>query len=328
MDLRQLKYFVAIVEHGSLSNAAVRLHIAQPALSQHVRHLEEDLGVQLLLRSSRGVTTTEAGARLHRHAKRILAQLDDLPDLVREADDAPVGEVRLGMSGTVSELVTVPLIELARSQYPGIRIRPAEAMSGYVFEWLRRDEVDAAIVYATTDPLGVSTQHMLTERLCLFAQRGAEPPEGARAGRAPLASALKLQLITPGRGHGLRDLVDGAASDGRLRLAPAFEIDSYIQIKALAQRGFGYGILPEVAVAREVAQGLFDKWLIVDPYVERKIFIAHRPDRPLSPATAAVVRMSITVLRRLVLQGTWPAALPPGAEGHSEKLWTPSEDAL
>jgi LysR family nitrogen assimilation transcriptional regulator len=328
MDVRQLKYFVAIVEHGSLSNAATRLHIAQPALSQHVRHLEEALGVQLLLRNSRGVTTTDAGARLHRHAKRILAQLDDLPDLVREADDSPVGEVRLGMSGTVSELVTVPLIELARGQYPGIRIRPVEAMSGYVLEWLRRDEVDAAIVYATTDPLGVSTQHMLTERLCLFARRGAAPPDGARGGEVPLAATLKLQLITPGRGHGLRDLVDAAASDHRLRLNPAFEIDSYGQIKALSLRGFGYGILPEVAVAREVAQGLLDKWLIVNPFVERKIFIAHRSDKPLSPATAAVVRLSATVLRRLVLQGGWPAALPTGEQGHSDKLWTPSEDAL
>lgn len=320
MDIRQLKYFVAIVENGSLSNAAARLHIAQPALSQHVRHLEDDLGVRLLNRSSRGVTTTEAGARLHRHAKRILAQLDDLPDLVREADDNPVGEVRLGMSGTVSELVTVPLIELAQERYPGIRIRPAEAMSGYVLEWLRRDEVDAAIVYATTDPLGVSTQHMLTERLCLFARHGTTPPTGTVEEQVPFAALQKLQLITPGRGHGLRDLVDGAASDGRLRINPAFEIDSYNQMKALSLRGFGFGILPEVAVAREVAQGLLDKWLIVEPLIERKIFIAHRPDRPLSPAAAAVVRLSVIVLRRLVQQGHWPARLPQDENEHSEKL--------
>ena len=320
MDLRQLRYFVAIVDHASLSKAALRLHIAQPALSQHVRHLEEELRVKLLVRGARGVTTTEAGARLHHHARALLVQVDELPELVREVEVNPVGEVRLGMSGTVSELVTVPLIEAARRWHPGVRIRPVEAMSGYVLDWLRRGEIDAAIVYGTTDPVGVTTHQVLTEELCLLGQPGSAPAGARPDGVIPLASVLKLDLITPGGGHGLRDVIDSGAANLRAAMKPAFEIDSYSQIKALAAKGFGYGILPEMAVVRETRERLLDVWHIVDPILQRKIFIAYRPDRPLSAATAAVARLGYQVIRRLVRTGVWTARLPEGKDGASDTL--------
>jgi LysR family nitrogen assimilation transcriptional regulator len=320
MDLRQLRYFVSIVDHASLSKAAERLHVAQPALSQHVRHLEEELRVKLLIRGARGVTTTEPGRRLHHHARHLLAQLDALPDLVRAGDDDPVGEVRLGMSGTVSELVTVPLIEDACLRYPGVRIRPVEAMSGYVLEWLRRGEIDAAIVYGTTDPVGVTTHHVLTEELCLFGRTGSQPPGVAPDTTIALAHVLKLDLITPGGGHGLRDLVDAAAASIRGSVKPAFEIDSYSQIKALSAKGFGYGILPEMAVAREAREHFLSVWHIVDPVIKRKIFIAYRPDLQLSAATAAVVRLSHQVIRRLVHKAVWIATLPEDSPSDSLTL--------
>jgi LysR family nitrogen assimilation transcriptional regulator len=299
MDLRQLRYFVSIVDHASLSKAAERLHVAQPALSQHVRHLEEELRIQLLIRGARGVTTTEAGRRLHQHARRVLAQLDELPDLVRAGDDNPVGEVR---------------------RYPGVRIRPVEAMSGYVLDWLRRGEIDAAIVYATTDPVGVTTHHVLTEELCLFGQTGSQPAGAGCESTIALAHVLKLDLITPGGGHGLRDLVDAAAASIRGSVKPAFEIDSYSQIKALSAKGFGYGILPEMAVAREAREHFLDVWHIVDPAIKRKIFIAYRPDLQLSAATAAVVRLSYQVIRRLVHKAVWIATLPEGSASDSLSL--------
>ena len=105
MDLRQLRYFARVVESGSFSKAANQLHVAQPALSQHVRHMEDELGVTLLHRGSQGVAPTEAGQRLHRHAKRILAEFAEIPDSVRGEAIAPRGDVRFGLPGTVSEIL-------------------------------------------------------------------------------------------------------------------------------------------------------------------------------------------------------------------------------
>src|SRR5262249_37379033 len=89
MDLRQLRYFVGIVEHGSFSKAAAHLNVAQPALSQHVRHMEQELGVELLHRGTHGVMPTEAGDRLIRHARTILAEFAELQDSVRSCEGSP-----------------------------------------------------------------------------------------------------------------------------------------------------------------------------------------------------------------------------------------------
>ncbi|OYX86836.1 MAG: LysR family transcriptional regulator, partial [Azorhizobium sp. 32-67-21] len=91
MDLRQLRYFVTIVETGSFSKAAQRLHVAQPALSQHVRNMELDLGVELLFRSSQGVVPTEAGETLVRHARLILSQMEAAREAVRGSEGQPEG---------------------------------------------------------------------------------------------------------------------------------------------------------------------------------------------------------------------------------------------
>jgi LysR family nitrogen assimilation transcriptional regulator len=99
LDLRQLRYFSKVVESGSFSKAANQLRIAQPALSQHVRHMEEELGVRLLHRGAQGVTPTEAGDRMLTHAKRILAEFAEIADSVRGEAIAPRGEVRFGCRG-------------------------------------------------------------------------------------------------------------------------------------------------------------------------------------------------------------------------------------
>ena len=243
MDLRQLRYFTAIVEQGSFSKAATKLRVAQPALSQHLRHMEDELGVALLHRGTRGVLPTEAGERLLARARAILADFAELRDSVRGEAAAPGGEVRIGLPGTVSEQFSVPLIEAARERYPAVRIRIAEAMSGFVLDWLRRGEVDLAVIYSTSDPKGLGIHHVLTEELCLFGPPSLSAIRAAPGSAVGLAEAAAVDLILPGVGHGLRDQIDEAAASVRVAIQPAIEIESYAQIKRLAERGLGYGIL-------------------------------------------------------------------------------------
>ncbi len=314
MDLRHLRYFVSIVDSGSLSAAARELHVAQPALSQHVRRLEQELRISLLDRNSRGVTPTDAGRRLYQEARSLLAQAAQLPEVVRDAGESPSGEVRFGMSGTVGELIGAPLVEAARKRYPGVRLRPVEAMSGYVLDWLRRGEVDLALIYADSEPKGLAAQHLLSEELCLFG------PVGARLGRArpgatvSLGAALKLDLITPGRSHGLRELLERGAHSIDNQLTPALEIDSYRQIKLLVLRGMGFGILPETAVRQEIELGLLHSWRIVRPILRRRVYLAHMKERPLSGAARALATMSLELIQELVHSGIWIAVLSPGSD--------------
>lgn len=306
MDLRQLRYFSQVARSGSFSKAAGQLNVAQPALSQHVRRMEEELGVALLFRSARGVKPTEAGSRLLAHAERILAQFEEIPDNVRGQALEPRGEVAFGIPGTVSELLAAPLVEQARARYPAVRIRVVEAMSGYILEWLKRGEIDLAMIYSTSDPKGLAVHHALSEEICLFANPETDMPAFlASRERVRLADAASLPLVVPGPGHGLRELIETSALAARSTIEPAVEIDSYNQIKKLVKRGLGFGILPRMAVGRDG----FRVWSFDKPGITRKVYLAYSTERPLLTAHRAVGQLSWNILRELVREGNWDAEL-------------------
>lgn len=320
MDLRQLRYFTAIVEQGSFSKAALKLRVAQPALSQHLRHMEDELGVALLHRGTRGVQPTEAGERLLAKARIILAEFAELRDSVRGEQAAPAGEVRIGLPGTVSEQFSVPLIEAAQERFPDVRIRIAEAMSGFVLDWLRKGEVDLAVIYSTSDPKGLGIHHVLTEELCLFGVPALTALKTAPGQAVTLGEAAGLDLILPGPGHGLRDQIDEAAAGINATVHAAVEIESYAQIKRLAERGLGYGILPRMAVRAQEKAGVFRTWPIEEPSLYRKVYLAYSTERPMTAAARAIGQLSWEILRGLVIDESWTATLgdetdPPALYG-------------
>ena len=308
MDLRQLRYFAKVVECGSFSKAANQLHIAQPALSQHVRHMEEELGIILLHRAASGVRATEAGERLMVHAKRILAEFAEITDSVRGETIAPRGVVRFGMPGTVSERMAAALIESAKVRYPEISIRVVEAMSGYVLDWLKKGDVDLAMIYATADPRGLAVHHALSEEICLFASPGQASDAGLGGGPISLNDAANLPLVMPGTSHGLRQLFDDVAKSQSITINPHIEIESYGLIKELVSRGLGFGVLPKTAVQKENLAGTFRVWSF-DQRITRRIYLAYSTDRPLPKAPRAVAQLSWETLRQLVRDGAWTADL-------------------
>ena len=161
MDSRQLGYFREIVDCGSLSGAARRLGIAQPSLSQHVRNLERELGLPLLLRTAKGVVPTEAGRVLHGHALRLAALLAQAAAEVREVERVPSGRVSLALPASVSMALSVPLAETVRVEMPQVRLCVIEAMSGHVRDFVNRGEVDLGLLYDTAGLVDGTARHLL-----------------------------------------------------------------------------------------------------------------------------------------------------------------------
>ena len=180
MDIRQLRYFVAIVEAGSFSKAAATLRVAQPALSLHVRNMEGELGTELLQRTPQGVFATDAGQILLVRARDLIAEFEATKRIVADHENEPAGEVRLGLPGTIGEMVCVPLILETRRRYPKVRLKVSEAMSGFVQEWLYAGRVDIGLLYASVDERGLRSVPILREELRLFAATG--DPEAASLG--------------------------------------------------------------------------------------------------------------------------------------------------
>jgi LysR family nitrogen assimilation transcriptional regulator len=307
MDLRQLRYFVAIVESGSISRASQQLNIAQPALSLHIRNMETELDMSLLFRTAHGVLPTEAGAILLRNARLIIGQFETARQEIKGSTTEPAGEVRLGLPGTVTQILGVPLVLAARAQFPRIRLRLAEAMSGYVLDWLRTGRVDLGVLYQTVDDRGLRSVSVMSEALVLFGPvEDAESP-APTGSSVPFSCVASLPLILPSPGHGLRTLIAEQAEAEGVRLNIGVEVDAYGPIKGLVERGLGYSILPEHSVEQEVESGRLRSWRF-DPPLLRNVHLVVPTDRPLSHAVRSVEWLCRTTLRDLVQSGAWRSA--------------------
>jgi LysR family nitrogen assimilation transcriptional regulator len=307
MDIRQLRYFIAIVEQGSFSRAAALLNIAQPALSLHVRNMEADLRVQLLHRSPKGVLPTEAGAILLRNARVIIDQLLIAEEEIRGHESDPTGEVRLGLPGTISEILSVPLITATHKRFPKIKLRIAEAMSGFVLEWMRDGRIDLAILYRDVSDHGIATVRLLEEELAFFGPaRDDDRPELPAPGEPiSFAEVARLPLILPGPSHGLRELLVRQALTVDRGLNTVVDIDSYRNIKELVSNGFGYSILPGNAIEKEVEAGELRRWPIANPAIRRSVHLAHSVERPMTNAVAAIQSLACEVVYELARTGRW-----------------------
>ena len=135
-----------------------------------------------------------------------------------------------------------------------------------------------------------------------------------------LTQAAGLDLILPGPGHGLRDQIDEAAAGINATVHAAVEIESYTQIKRLAERGLGYSILPRMAVRAQEKAGIFQTWPLEEPSLYRKVYLAYSTERPMTAAARAIGQLSWEILRGLVADERWTATLgdetdPPALYG-------------
>lgn len=307
MNLRQLKYFVAIAAEGSLSSASQKLNVAQPSLSQQIRKLEEDLGVELFLRSSRGVAVTEAGQLLLLRAGQILDWVAETETDLKQMGADPVGEVSFGLPSSISMVLSVPLAETVRMQLPKVKLRAVEAMSGFIQDWLVEQSVDMGMLYDVSAVRHLAYKPLMTEELCFFSAPDAWPFRSRAGQPVRLADLAEVELVLPSRSHGLRALIDRAARANRVDLNVVLEMDALSQIKALVARGSGYTILAPAAAFDRVQRGELLMAPIVDPAISRSIYLVRNPARPQTRAARAIEEVTMEVISDLVRRGIWRA---------------------
>lgn len=304
MDLRQLRYFVEIVEQSSLTRAAARLNVAQPALSIHLRNMEAELGTELVIRSHSGVSVTEAGQMLLAHARRMLAEQESVENDIRNLGTEPAGQVRLGLPGTIGAVLTVPLIEAAQKLYPKIRITVSEAMSGFVVNWLREGQIDFAIIYSELSERGLRSDAILREEIFAIA-----PPGKLKGSRLDLPSFRGFPFILPSRGHGLRALIDGRFELHGQAPDVAIEIDSYSSIKALVARGHGISLLPLHAIGDEMEKGLMKALPVGPEPLQRNVLLGYHSSKPMTRCQSVIHDLIRELMTEMALDGRWPGAL-------------------
>ena len=181
MNLRQLQYFVEVSELESVTKAAERLHVAQPALSRHMRTLERDLGVRLFARDGRGITLTNAGVVFRERVRAVLRELDRAQMEVKALSRSPGGRIDLGMPFSISQALTRNLVQRVLHELPDVSLRVIDGWTGFIIEWLLRGRLDLGVIYDYT----LASEVLRTEPLALeeqFLVCSARDPLAGRAG--------------------------------------------------------------------------------------------------------------------------------------------------
>ncbi len=272
VDMRRLRYFLAVCEHGGFSRAADAIGIAQPALTRQVQLLKREIGVELFTRNGRSAVPTEAGQVLMAEARSHLDSLDLLVNRMRRDFAAGPARLSLGICPTIAPLFLTH-IEGALKSLPGTpALNVIEAYSGDLRSLMRAGQLDFALSYSTSDAAGVHMTPLLAERLVVATRTPATGP-------IPLADVAAMRLILPSRIHQLRRIIDRVCTARGLTLTPALELDSLSAVKAMLSGDFAT-ILPYHAVAGDAALGLFAIHVIDDPDMVRTIALL----RPAAPA--------------------------------------------
>jgi DNA-binding transcriptional LysR family regulator len=310
MDIAQLRTFIHVAELGSLSKAAGRLRIAQPALSRQIRLLEEELGIRLFERHGRGMIITDQGRDVLGHAVRVMAELEELKASAA-GSDAPVGgHVAIGLSPTVADVISVPFVTAFRARYPGVMVQLVSAYSGYLLDSLYRGEVDLAVLYDPKAARSLRSQPLMIENLFLI---GPPDTERSDADPVPFAEMARLPLLLPSTRHGLRNILERFAQEAGVSLNVTVEMDSYTAMKDLVRHGYGCTVLPLAPIYEDVTASRLVAVPICDPSPTRQLVLSYPTDRPVSRAAQLAGESLAGIMADRVNRGIWRGELLIGS---------------
>jgi LysR family tcuABC transcriptional regulator len=305
MDLRQLKYFVQIVESGSLAKASRQLYIAQPALSQHVAKLEAEVGKPLLIRTAKGVTPTENGAALHHHARFMLRQLDQALSIARQEPGTVHGMVSVGLAATTVCAVGVPFMRRIREKYPGIVLNVVEGMSGHLAQMMRLGQLDLSILFSRDAVPDLPAEPLVEEELFVMLPDDSELVAPRRI-KLSCAETAELPLILPTGIHGLRRRISAEFEQRNLTTRVVAEIDSLSLLMTCVRDGMGATIKPMSAALLEGK--MREHWRTLafsDADMKRPNYLFSVVADRLTPAAAAVRAELRETVKDLVASGAW-----------------------
>lgn len=294
MDLVQLRYFAQVARLKSFTKASEALHITQPALTRQVLMLEEELGVQLLFRHSRGAEPTEAGVKLLAGSDSIFRVVRDVAVEVAESSGRVSGALRIGFPPSLGGFVIGTAVEAFQQKYPEVRFELREGLSNELRDHLLGDRLDLAVLMRQADPPLVSVP-LCEEDLWVI------QPRRMRSLNSPRAFTLKMlekqPLIQPGRAQLVRQYIEDEASRRGVSLNVVAEADALQVTKDLVRRGIGSLIAPYSGICTDIKRDEFSggpvRGLAITRYLVRRI------DRPITLGLSKFQDMMLETIRTL-----------------------------
>ncbi len=287
MELRHIRYFIAVAEAKSLTKATEHLHVAQPALSQNIKALEGELGVNLFTRTRLGVSLTDEGTKFLTHAYEVMRHVNRAQMSVQETAADPRGVVSIALPASVSNAIAVRLYQLIATNIPNVQITVEEGLSGTLVERFNQGLFDVLVDFDTDISDELRIEPLLREEL-YFVHAGSlnEITEGD----VSLTDIQPYKLSLPSPIDALSRAVTRFTESEGIKLQSAPHTNTMHSAINLIQAGLTTGILPWSAIHRMVGPDLIAH-RIVKPAMHRTVNLITRVSRPRSIAINRVMEM-------------------------------------
>lgn len=302
MDLKKLRYFLAVAESGSMAEASRRLRLVQPALSQQISRLEDQLGVELMERSSRGITVTEQGRILQGYASSILAQVDRATLAVKDSVRGHSHSATIGMPASIATLLGIPLFTALRGRHRPVALTIYDNFAASTEQGLASGKLNCALTTEDMTSARATSVLFATERLFLIQGSGYH---GARTMR--LDRIGQTPLVLPPAPNRIRSIVQEVLEQNGIEMVLTGEFRSLSTILAAVRSNIAATFLPVSAVTHEVMSGEFTAIDPCDEALKRELYLTAPKDRSDADEVTEIILQEVSGLaRRLVNSGFWP----------------------
>lgn len=292
MDIRQIQYFVALYEEGSITKAAKRMHVVQPAISQQIKRLEANADVQLFERDPHGVTPNALAHRFYHHCIGVLTELEQARAVLSQGSSHLGGKLVVGSQASFNQYVMGQTLATFHQLCPDVAILARDGYRSDLIEWLIQGELDFALLSTTQDLLNMHTRMVSREDLVVV---GHCETLGARdVLKGHELSAFKL--ILPSRHKSLRNLIDSQFGLHGLILQPRMEIDSLQSLLQLALRPGWLSIVPSTTVLPESFGNRLKSVQLIQPLIRRSVVATWPRHKELAPAVHVFMEVLFSTL--------------------------------
>lgn len=291
MEFKQIQYFACLYEEGTVTRAASRLNIVQPALSTQIRNLELGVGEPLFTRSPKGMHPTAAGHRMYRLFQPLLEDFERSKIEIAGSRAEFSGTIHIGVISSVAESILANAIAQFSKLHPRVTLSITEGFTESLCDAVAGGQLDAAIINRPRKKIALRSELMVDEQIVLVsAQEKQFDSKGIK-----LKDAVQLKLVLPTKQHGLRKILDSIAASESLDLTPSHEIDSINAIMQLVSMSEYATLLPALAASSPHRSKGLKITHIHSPSPRRQITCVSHPRYPLTAATASFIQICTTL---------------------------------
>jgi len=302
MDLRRLRYFLVLAEELNFTRAAHRLHIAQPALSQQLAHLESEIGAKLLRRSVRGMAPTQSGSAVYRHAQTLLKLAAETANVARGAGSGASGRVRIGMPSSIAMILVAPLLEALRERHPGILVEIYESPSAYLGAQLFDERVDLSVLVDRSPSPSLTMVPLVSESVYFVHERKSNPLASCKS--VSIAQLADIPMVLTTGATTLRHSLDAAFREAAVTPRVLAEASSAQTLLTVVAQGGKGTLAPFSALSWHPAMRTLQHQLVL-PRIQRVASLAWSPTASMTESTERVRDSIIEVTRSLVRGRKW-----------------------